>query len=77
MTSSFYLPEGDGMTALNWTTTKVPMWQIDCEAYRKLKRPFELRDATTVEHEKFIFAFCARYDWLYEWSGHTVVLTPR
>jgi hypothetical protein len=47
---------------LNWTTTKIPLWQIDCESYRKAGQPFELREVTTPEHEQFVQVFAARYD---------------
>lgn len=47
---------------MNWTTTTVPLWQIDCDNYRKVGKPFELRDVTTSEHEAFAEVFAARYD---------------
>jgi len=48
---------------MNWTSTQVPLWQIDCEEFRKVGHPFELRDVSTPEHEKFIEAFGAKH-WL-------------
>jgi hypothetical protein len=47
---------------MNWTSTTVPLWQIDCDNFRRVGRPFELRDVTTMEHERFVEMFCARYD---------------
>ena len=61
---------------MNWTSTKVPLWQIDCDAFRKVKREFELRDVTTEEHEQFVLAFYGRYDWKPKQSGTTVTFFP-
>jgi hypothetical protein len=47
---------------VNWTTTAVPLWQVDCENFRKTGRPFELRGVSLQEHHEFISAFSARYD---------------
>ena len=47
---------------VNWTTTTVPLWQVDCENFRKTGQSFELRDVSTEEHSLFIEAFAARYD---------------
>ena len=57
---------------MNWTSTKVPLWQIDCEEFRKVGRPFELRDVTTPEHEKFIEALSIRHGLRTEGQGATV-----
>jgi hypothetical protein len=48
--------------AVNWTTTKVPLWQVDCENFRRTGRPFELRDVSAPEHLQFVNAFAARYE---------------
>jgi hypothetical protein len=61
---------------MNWTTTKVPLWQIDCENFRKVGRPFELRDVTTTEHWQFVKVFGARYAWNYTKEGSTVRFEP-
>jgi hypothetical protein len=45
---------------MNWTTTKVPLWQADCENFRKAGPPFELRDVTAQEHLTFIKDFATR-----------------
>jgi hypothetical protein len=58
---------------LNWTTTTVPLWQIDCDNFRKVGRAFELRDVTGDEHGRFVEVFAARYDLAYERKGTTVV----
>jgi hypothetical protein len=47
---------------VNWTSTTVPLWQVDCENSRKTGQSFELREVTAEEHRQFISAFCARYD---------------
>jgi hypothetical protein len=60
---------------MNWTSTQVPLWQIDCDAFRQVGRAFELRDVTSVEHYEFETAFCARYDWVSKRSGTTVLFS--
>jgi hypothetical protein len=51
------------MSTANRTTTTVPLWQVDCENFRRTGKPFELRDvATTIEHRMFIEEFSARYE---------------
>jgi hypothetical protein len=62
---------------MNWTSTQVPLWQIDCDAFRKTGRAFELRDVTSVDHSEFVVAFCGRYDWVSKKSGTTVKFSPR
>jgi hypothetical protein len=57
---------------MNWTSTKVPMWQIDCEEFRKVGRSFELRDVTTPEHESFVEAFSAKHRLKTKRHGTTV-----
>lgn len=61
---------------LNWTSTKVPLWQVDCEAFRRVGRPFELRDVTTQEHETFVNTFSARFNLNVKRKGTTVTFTP-
>lgn len=39
---------------MNWTSTKVPLWQTDCETFRTVGRRFELRDVATTAHEEFV-----------------------
>jgi hypothetical protein len=63
------------ISAMNWTSTTVPMWQIDCENYRKVGGPFQLRDVTTAEHEAFIKLFCARYDHEVKLTGTTATFS--
>src|SRR5687768_7560762 len=64
-------------SALNWTSTKVPLWQIDCDEYRKLRKPFELRDVTTEEHKVFAVAYSSRFDLEYKFTESAVVFSPR
>ena len=61
---------------MNWTTTRVPLWQIDCDNFRRVGRPFELRDATTEEYTSFVHAFAARYSLSFVVEGSRVVFTP-
>ncbi len=46
---------------VNWTSTSTPLWQIDCENFRKVGKPFELRNVVTLQHRQFIEAFAERY----------------
>jgi hypothetical protein len=57
---------------MNWTSTKVPLWQIDCENFRKAGTTMELRDVTTEEHASFVKAFGERYGLRMEQDGTTV-----
>lgn len=52
------------------------MWQIDCETFRKVEHPFELREVTTPEHQGFVEVFAARYDLPWKKEGTTVVFRP-
>jgi hypothetical protein len=45
---------------MNWTSTQVPMWQIDCVEFHKVGLPFELRDINSEEHETFAKLFALR-----------------
>ena len=46
---------------LNSTSTKVPLWQQDCESFRRTLRPFILRDVTDPEHLNFVDDFARQY----------------
>ncbi len=61
---------------MNWSTTKVPLWQIDCDNYRMVGRAFELRDVTTPEHLQFVEVFAARYGLKFSQSGSTIRFEP-
>ena len=61
---------------LHWTTTTVPLWQIDCENFRKANCPFELMEVVSEEHRKFVRAFAARYGVRCRCRGTTVVFEP-
>jgi hypothetical protein len=62
---------------VNWTSTQVPLWQIDCDEFRKVGRPFELRDVTTPEHENFCAVFSIRVGWKFKKEGTTVLFSPQ
>lgn len=47
------------LSAMNWTSTEVPMWQVDCVEFHRVGRPFEVREVKTGDHESFIEAFAA------------------
>jgi hypothetical protein len=42
---------------MNWTSTKVPMWQLDCQNFWRAGSTFEVRDVSTEEDKKFIEIF--------------------
>lgn len=58
---------------MNWTSTTVPLWQIDLDNFRKVGGPFQLKDVTTDEHRAFIKVFCARYDVKVRMAGNTAI----
>ena len=58
---------------MNWTTTTVPLWAVDCAEYVKVGRPFELRDVTTDEHLRFVELFAARHNLKATTKGTTVL----
>ena len=62
---------------LNHTSATVPMWQIDCDEFRKVGRVFELRDVTSDEHRAFVAAFARRNELRCEWQGATVTFLPK
>jgi hypothetical protein len=55
----------------------VPMWQIDCAAFEKVGRPFELRNVSTPEHESFVEAFSTKHRLRTEREGTTVRFLPK
>jgi hypothetical protein len=60
---------------VNWTSTTVPMWQIDCENFRKVGSTFQLKDVTTEEHRTFVKLFCVRYDFSVTMAGTTAIFS--
>ncbi len=57
---------------MNWTSTKVPLWQSDCENFHKAGPPFELRDVSTAEHFQFVSDFALRNHLRTEQKGAVV-----
>ena len=57
---------------MNSTTTKVPLWQIECDNFRRVGTEYELRDLATPEHDQFVQNFAARYDLDFTRTGSTV-----
>lgn len=62
---------------MNWTSTKVPLWQIDCHEFVKTGRPVELRDVTTPDHDEFVLAFSTKHNLSVKKKGTTVIFLPR
>jgi hypothetical protein len=61
---------------MNWTSTRIPLWQSDCEQFRKLRRPFEVRDVGP-ENDVFVDAFANRFDFDVDRRGSTATLSPK
>lgn len=59
----------------NWTSPRLPLWQVDCEEFRKSESPFELRDVGP-EHERFIHVYATRFGLDVRREGSTIVLIP-
>jgi hypothetical protein len=60
--------------SMNWTTTRVPLWQSDCENFRRALQPFEVRDVVTAEQWQFIEDFATRYELTIRKHGFVAVL---
>jgi hypothetical protein len=56
---------------MNWTSTTVPLWQMDCENFRRAGGPFEVRDVHTNEQRLFILAFASEYGLTFAEDGMT------
>jgi hypothetical protein len=52
-------------------------WQSDCDAYRKLNRPFQLRDVKSRTQEAFALIYALHFGFNYERDGSTVTFSPR
>jgi hypothetical protein len=63
------------LLSVNWTSTTVPMWQIDCESFRKVGGIFQLKDVSTEEHHLFITHFCARHGYKFTMAGTTAIFS--
>ena len=60
---------------MNWTSTKVPKWQIECGNFANNGKTFELRDVTTNEHQRFVELFAKHYSLAAEQEGTTVTFS--
>jgi hypothetical protein len=58
---------------MNWTSTKVPLWQLDCQNYWRAGSPFEIRDVTTDEDRQFIETFAVSHNLSFTRRGDSVV----
>jgi hypothetical protein len=68
-----------GMTRkpVNWTSTKVPLWETDCLQFWRAGQPFGLRDVTTSEHWQFVERFAKAHSLEVHREGQTVIFIPR
>lgn len=55
---------------MNWTSTRVPMWQIDCENFRQVGS-FRLEHVGP-EHMPFVETFAAKHNLRFKVEGSTV-----
>ena len=55
----------------------MPLWQIDCDEYRKVGRDFELRDIGTPDHESFCAVFSARHNWHFKLDGNKAIFSQK
>ena len=65
-----------GFQGVNYTSTTVPMWQIDCEELARRGRLFELRDVSDEEHFQFVQGWARRNGWSHSRSQTTVTFHP-
>ena len=57
---------------MNWTSTKVPLWQLDCQNFWRAGTAFEIRDVKD-EDRPFIETFAASHHLSYTRRGETVI----
>lgn len=62
---------------MTWTSAKRACWQSDCDAYRKLNKPFQLRDVQGRMHEAFALVYALQFDCKYDRDGSTVTFSPK
>ena len=60
---------------MNRTSTKVPMWQLDCQNFWRAGSAFEVRDVTSEEDQQFIEVFAASHNLTYTRGGTTVAFS--
>jgi hypothetical protein len=63
--------------AVNWTSTKVPLWESDCVQFWRTGQPFELRDVTSDEHHLFIARFSLAHELEVTRDGDRVIFNPK
>ncbi len=56
---------------VNWTSAKVPMWQMDCQNFWRAGLPFEVRNVSEEEDVKFIETFASSHSLNYVRKGET------
>jgi hypothetical protein len=62
---------------MNWTSTTVPLWQVDLENYFRVGGAFQLKDVTTEEHMNFVKLFAVRHNLDYTLSAKTVLFSHK
>lgn len=61
---------------MNSTSTKVPLWELDCDSFRRTLRPFALHDVTDEAHHRFVASFAREFDLRTEKVGSKVIFYP-
>jgi hypothetical protein len=56
---------------VNWTSAKVPMWQMDCQNFWRAGLPFEVRNVSEEEDVRFIETFASSHSLNYVRNGET------
>jgi hypothetical protein len=61
--------------SVNWTSTKVPLWETDCLQFWRAGQPFEVRDVTTEDHLLFVARFAEAHELEIRQDGSTVIFS--
>jgi hypothetical protein len=61
---------------VNWTSPHLPLWQVDCEDFRKSESPFEIRDVGP-EIERFVKVYAQRFNLEIQRKHSTVRFIPK
>ncbi|HET7712987.1 MAG TPA: hypothetical protein VFK94_00030 [Patescibacteria group bacterium] len=57
---------------MNWTSTRVPLWQTDCQNFWRAGSPFEVRDVTDLKDTEFLENFASSHNLFYTRWGTTI-----
>ena len=60
---------------MNWTSTKVPMWQLDCQNFWRAGSAFEVRDVASDEDKQFIEIFASSHNLTFTRFGNSALFS--